>query len=1245
MAINPTEFANVQLTDDFNTWRTRTNKTLAAFSTNTFTTSNTVHSNGTPKAVTFGHGVLEGSLSANQLYANTYLSGGEFGNPDTLTITTNNYTFGKLTVANNATIGLDGEDELFSKARLRVTANATFRDIVRMDANVFIGTANTDTLVVNAVSTFDGEATFRDDVVVTANVDITGDSVNITGNTVVGSANTDTLTINATTDINAATNIDGNVTATGKVTINGNTVIGNANTDTLIVGADATFNGPVTLNGVTDVSGAMVFNGNTTLGNASTDKLIVPSHSVFQSNVTVGDAASDKLLVTGHAQLSSNLIVEGTTKLNGGTTIIGNATGDDLTVTARVASSFVPKTDGVHTLGTTSLRWEELFADSVTAGNAALSGTLDVDGSTALNGLTTTTFTANGAVDINSTLNVDGATTLNGAVTLGNATGDDLTFTGRAASSLVPKTDGVHTLGTTSLRWEELFADSVTAGNAALSGTLDVTGDTTVDGATTLNGAVTLGDATGDDLTFTGRAASSLVPKTDGAFSLGSNSLRWEHIYADDITAGNTSLSGTLDVAGATTLDGAVTLGDATGDDLTFTGRAASSLVPKTDGAVDLGTNALRWRQVYADDITTRNAAYSGTLDVDGTTTLNGDVILGNANTDTVTINGTSELNGTTTIDGVTSITGEATISGNTTIGTANSDTLTVESGSTFNATSEFKGNITVRGATVLNGNTTIDGELSLGSGFTLSATEGIYTFLRVNDHTTLGSSNTDIVRFRAEANSSFVPHIDDTYDLGINNKKWRNIYINGTAFLDAINLNGTAITSTAAEINKLDGFTGVVADLNYAKDLKATGVTTSEFDKLDGLTASTSELNILAGVTSTAAEINKLDGFTGVVADLNYAKDLNATGVTTTEFDKLDGLTASTSELNIMDGVTSTTTELNYTDGVTSNIQTQLDAKLNLSGGTMTGNTITLGLRPFTDDTYDLGSAGHEYRNAYIDGTAYIDTLNLNGTGVTSTANELNILDGVTATTSELNILDGVTSTTSELNILDGVTATTAEINKLDGFTGVVADLNYAKDLKATGVTSTEFDYLDGVTSNIQTQFGTKLNLSGGTLTGTLTTRTLQPSANTYDIGTAAGSGQYRNIYAHGEFYGTATRAKFADLAEKYLADAVYEVGTVMVVGGDEEVTSSTPETAHSVLGVVSAAPAFIMNNGLVNGTQIALKGRVPVQISGTVNKGDRLVAGADGKAIKAADGCGEISFAIALESGTDGTIEAVIL
>jgi microcystin-dependent protein len=114
---------------------------------------------------------------------------------------------------------------------------------------------------------------------------------------------------------------------------------------------------------------------------------------------------------------------------------------------------------------------------------------------------------------------------------------------------------------------------------------------------------------------------------------------------------------------------------------------------------------------------------------------------------------------------------------------------------------------------------------------------------------------------------------------------------------------------------------------------------------------------------------------------------------------------------------------------------------------------------------------------------------------GVTPT--EFGILDGATVTTAELNLLDGVTwsltdyntltATAAELNIMDGVTATTAEINKLDGFTGTVDDLNYAKDLRATGVTATEFDYLDGVTSNIQTQINTIIAGDGGVPSGAI--------------------------------------------------------------------------------------------------------------------------------------------------------------
>jgi hypothetical protein len=106
-------------------------------------------------------------------------------------------------------------------------------------------------------------------------------------------------------------------------------------------------------------------------------------------------------------------------------------------------------------------------------------------------------------------------------------------------------------------------------------------------------------------------------------------------------------------------------------------------------------------------------------------------------------------------------------------------------------------------------------------------------------------------------------------------------------------------------------------------------------------VTATVAELNIMDGVTSTTAEINKLDGFTGDVNDLNYAKDLRVTSVTNSEFAILSDLTATTNELNIMDGVTATTQELNYVDGVTSNLQTQLNAKAPSSNPTLTTPTL----------------------------------------------------------------------------------------------------------------------------------------------------------------------------------------------------------------------------------------------------------------------------------------------------------------
>tara|TARA_R100000353_G_scaffold10176_4_gene11365 strand:+ start:65 stop:2974 length:2910 start_codon:yes stop_codon:yes gene_type:complete len=120
------------------------------------------------------------------------------------------------------------------------------------------------------------------------------------------------------------------------------------------------------------------------------------------------------------------------------------------------------------------------------------------------------------------------------------------------------------------------------------------------------------------------------------------------------------------------------------------------------------------------------------------------------------------------------------------------------------------------------------------------------------------------------------------------------------------------ATTSTAAELNILDGATVTTAELNILDGVTST---TAELNILDGVTATATEINLLDGVTATTAELNILDGVTSTAAELNILDGVTATA---TELNILDGVTATTAELNIMDGVTATATELNLLDGIT---------------------------------------------------------------------------------------------------------------------------------------------------------------------------------------------------------------------------------------------------------------------------------------------------------------------------------------
>lgn len=220
------------------------------------------------------------------------------------------------------------------------------------------------------------------------------------------------------------------------------------------------------------------------------------------------------------------------------------------------------------------------------------------------------------------------------------------------------------------------------------------------------------------------------------------------------------------------------------------------------------------------------------------------------------------------------------------------------------------------------------------------------------------------------------------------------------------------------------------------------------------------------------------------------------------------------------------------------------------------------------------------------------------------------------------------INSTTITPLQLDGVNVTPGD----DNFTDLGTSAKKFKTMYAytfNGVATKADSLLVG---------GAYASATTETSSGTVVART---SASEVINGTTITAGAVKGTF----FVGTATSANYADLAEKYLPDAEYDVGTVVVVGGEKEITAS--QTGQRAIGVISGNPAYMMNAELEGGVYVALKGRVPVNIIGPIKKGDKLVAGNNGTACAAALTDNNV-FAIALESNDSfdtKLVESVIL
>jgi hypothetical protein len=152
--------------------------------------------------------------------------------------------------------------------------------------------------------------------------------------------------------------------------------------------------------------------------------------------------------------------------------------------------------------------------------------------------------------------------------------------------------------------------------------------------------------------------------------------------------------------------------------------------------------------------------------------------------------------------------------------------------------------------------------------------------------------------------------------------------------------------------------------------------------------------------------------------------------------------------------------------------------------------------------------------------------------------------------------------------------------------------------------------------------------------------TGNIMPTSNTIaNIGSQ--SFQFNTIFAQ------ATSAQYADLAEKYAADADYAPGIVVMFGGTAEVTLCVDDACSRVAGVISTNPSYRMNDGLQSEhtAMVALTGRVPTSVTGTVRKGDMMISAGNGVArAEANPQIGTVIGKALADSDGDAVIEVVV-
>ena len=1002
MASNNYSSANVvPSADTFREWVDLTNRITYDMEKVVVTTAA-----NTQGARTSGNASVNGHFSANTLLVETSMRGASANStiygtkaPSANLLITSNVVFD----SGNSTVG----------AIIHAQSNAHFTGAnVEFSSNVSINSTSTS-FTSNAITNI-----FNTKIDANANLDIDNALTQVTS--------TNTVIENGQLNITSNVNFD----AASFDILAGALNVTQSNSTTHAINIDPT------TNTFTSNAGINVFNTTVDINNSlttvdSTNTTIASGELNITSNVNIDSALIDINAGVFTATPSSINIDPSATTLtsNAGTNIFNtpvdiNANIDvDNTLTDFTSTTFnVSGTTALVDSVTTNIHGTTLDVNSntsieaatlVVGANSTFNGDIDATANVQIGNANSDLFNVSSntvlndkltvvkAADLKSTLNVDGATTLNGAVTLGNATGDDLTFTGYAATGITPKANGTLSIGTAALRFDANLDDvSIDDLNVIDSATVLGTGHFGNNFAVNTAFTIGFGGAASNTKTITiGAAADSnnrviikglvgnstvgVLPLANGV-SLGNTTHQWDVVgrkgnFSNTVAAGNTTVTGFMKASG-----------EVEGGSLDINGVADIS------GKLDLHAGA---------NVAGAINHTSGILTVTGATALNGGLTM---DTNKFTVADTSGNVGTA---------GTLSVAGNTTITSAQQANATV-------AALKVTGGILALKdiKTAANGNF---GYVNITSNLDVDVNANIDGNLVVDGTTTLGDAIGDTIKLTGQVfgNSTvgIIPSANGA-SIGKNTKRWK--------------LNTTSINASE--------------DITASSDVDITGQantstlrvrTTSTLLGAVNFGNSTINANLSANSTQSLFAVDKV-----VVEDFTASGSVSLPSNTV-----LNLATANTADLSVTNSAvfsTGANTTVSFGDGNGRATITFANAVFDSTFG------------PANTNINDIGSAALSWRTGYFDTSLVVGNTTANTTAV--------LADNIYARD------DLVASYSSDENLKDNIVVLDEALNRVESISGYSFDWNskvgdYREGTPDYGVLAQEIENIlpNAVTTN----------------------------------------------------------------------------------------------------------------------------------------------------------------------------------